>query len=155
MGGSNKNCLWRSGDAEETLLRDKIKESSLSYITSSSVAPSPSETIICDTGASNTYFKPNHKQYLQTCFKIHNGPQASLPDNTTIKASHQGTLLLHPKVKINALIFPKLTNESLLSIGQLCDLNCTATFDKEKWASLKIINLSFKAYEIERMDYGN
>ena len=86
--------------------------------------PSPSETLICDTGASNTYFKPEHKYNLQNFNKLHNGPQASLPDNSTIRASHQGTLLLHPNVEINALIFPKLTNESLLSIGQLCDLNC-------------------------------
>ena len=31
-----------------------------------------------------------------------------------------------------ALIFPNLTNESLISVGQLCDDNCEVVFDKNK-----------------------
>ena len=54
-----------------------------------------------------------------------------LPDNTTIAASAQGELPLHPLVTPKALIYPHLKSESLLSIGQLCDDGCTAVFDKE------------------------
>ena len=87
----------------------------------SSVAPFETQKIICDTGASNTYFKPEHKQFLQNYEKLLRGPQAALPNNEKITATHQGNLILHPSIKLKALIFPKLINESLLFIGQLYD----------------------------------
>ena len=56
--------------------------------------------------------------------------KAALPDGKTIQATYEGNLPLHPNLNIKALIFPKLTNESLLSIGQLCNQGCTALFNK-------------------------
>ena len=67
------------------------------------------------------------------------GPEAALLDNTIIVATHQGKLQLHLDIQVDTLIFPKLTNESLLSIGQLCDLNCKAAFDKYKMKIFKNI----------------
>ena len=42
----------------------------------------------------------------------------------------QGNLSLHHDLHVDALVYPQLTNESLLSIGELCDKGCIALFDK-------------------------
>ena len=127
-----------SGEAEEYVNKcdNHIKTESICHI-ASSAAPIYTTKIICDTGATNTFFKNNHKPYLQNVKKLSNGPTAALPNNTRINASHEGTLNLHPKLKLKTLIFPNLKNESLLSIGQLCDQNCRAIFDKYKMHILK------------------
>ena len=64
--------------------------------------------------------------------KLLNGPKATLPDKTTIEAKGQGILKIHKSLPIPALVYPKLTSESLLSIGQLCDQGCVAVFQKEE-----------------------
>ena len=55
-----------------------------------------------------------------------------LPDGTNTQSSHEAVLNLHPALPPTAQeahTLPSLHN-SLLSIGQLCDSGCTATFDK-------------------------
>jgi hypothetical protein len=64
--------------------------------------------------------------------QLQQGPTAILPNNTKIRASSRGLLPLHNSLKTSALIYPGLTNESLLSIGQLCDQGCVLIFDKHK-----------------------
>ena len=63
--------------------------------------------------------------------RLTNGLLAMSPNKDTITASHEGSLpitkLLSDKAK-EALIYSKLTNESLLSIGQLCDDDSLAIF---------------------------
>ena len=83
-----------------------------------------------DSGATTTYLKEEHSKFFCNLHILQNGPRAVLPDNTTIAASAQGELPLHPLVTPKALIYPHLKSESLLSIGQLCDDGCTAVFDK-------------------------
>ena len=64
-----------------------------------------------------------------------NGPSAILPDTTTIQASTIGQLPLLSCLSCKAqeaCIFPKLKNESLLYVGQLCDNDCTAIFNDGK-----------------------
>ena len=85
-----------------------------------------------DTGASRTYLKSEHEKYLLNTKILTHGPTATLPNNEQIKASTQGILPLHSAVRPTALIYPALQNESLLSIGQLCDHGCIAIFDKNK-----------------------
>ena len=85
-----------------------------------------------DSGATPTYLKKEHAKFLQNLQILQNGPKAVLPNNTTIAASAQGDLPLHPCLTPKALIYPHLKSESLLSIGQLCDDGCTSVFDKEK-----------------------
>ena len=67
------------------------------------------------------------------------GSQAVLPNNERIQASEQGDLNLHPKINLKALVYPKLNNESLLSIGQLCDKGRIAVFSKKSLISSKTI----------------
>ena len=86
-----------------------------------------------DSGATHNYIKKDHNHLLQNTTILHNGPIAYLPDKTTIKADRQGVLPLHPDLSISAKMtysFPNLTNESLISVGQLCDDNCKVIFDK-------------------------
>ena len=97
---------------------------------------STSEIMKANTGVSKTYLKKEHEKYLKNLLKLQNGPEATLPNNTRIKAIAKGILPLHPSLFPKALIYPQLHNESLLSIGQLCDEGCVAIFDK---ATLRIL----------------
>ena len=90
-----------------------------------------------DLGASKTYLQVKHQQYLHDQQVLSNGPQATLPNNSKIRASVQGKLPLNPNVTLQALVYPHLLNESLLSIGQLCDEGCIAIFDKHNLSILK------------------
>ena len=84
-----------------------------------------------DTGASKHFIKNEHKTFLAQIQKLFDGPRAMLPNKNTIKATHKGNLILHNQLSQSsrqAFVYPKLTNESLLSIGQLCDDNCLAIF---------------------------
>ena len=85
------------------------------------------------TGASRHYFKVEDKHISRNIKKTDNPPEMQLPDNTTVTAVEQGALFLHKKLTPQAQstqIIPAITNSSLLSIGQLCDDNCTAVFNK-------------------------
>ena len=58
-----------------------------------------------------------------------------LPNEATIKATHYGNLPFGIKLSqraTNALVFPGLSNESLLSIRKLCDDNCVVIFTKNR-----------------------
>ena len=87
-----------------------------------------------DSGASKHYIKTKHQNNLIHLKPLNNGPIAILPDTTTVQASHQGVCPLHHTLSTKAkkaLVFPHLTNESLISIRQLCDGDCEVTFDKK------------------------
>ena len=72
-------------------IKSRDNTNNIDYIANiTSVAPLVTENIVCDTGASNTYFKPNHTMFLQNYKKLKNGPHAFLPNNHKIKASHEG-----------------------------------------------------------------
>ena len=79
-----------------------------------------------DTGSTCTYLQPKHAHNLTNVRELPNGPQATLPDGSTIQATQQGLLSLTQRLNIPALVFPHLRSESLLSIGQLCDAGCIA-----------------------------
>jgi hypothetical protein len=64
-----------------------------------------------------------------------NGPTVTLPDDTSIPASHSGQLPLHASLSAcaqKAHIFCGITNSSLISLGQLCDDYCVAVLDKQQ-----------------------
>ena len=101
----------------------------------SSLPPNTSHYIKADSGASSHSFCENDKNVLINIKKIHDGPNCKLPDGSLIKPQELGEingLNELSKEGKKAYIHPMLKNTSLLSIGQLCDDGCTATFDKEK-----------------------
>ena len=52
---------------------------------------------------------------------------------------------------MKSLIFPELNNESLLSIGQICDRDCQAIFDKNKMKIMRYGAILAKGYR-DRQD---
>ena len=63
-----------------------------------------------------------------------------LPNGQTIKITKKGLLPIDnnlSKTAKMAYILPQLQNTSLLSIGQLCDDNCLAIFDKRNMYIIK------------------
>ena len=85
-----------------------------------------------DSGASKMYLRPNNINYLIDQKNLVNGPTTALPNNAKLQASTQGIIPLENILKAEALVYPILNNESLLSIGQLCNMSCVAIFDKYK-----------------------
>ena len=86
-----------------------------------------------DSGASKHFFKTDHIKYLKNITKLDNGPNAQLPNNMIVQATHKGQLNLHQNLSSKAskvLIFPHVINKSLLLIGQLWDDNCIVISDK-------------------------
>lgn len=83
-----------------------------------------------DTGSTTTNIKPSHILYLTDISKLNNGPSAMIPNGTKIQAEHLGQLPIQANFSLSSLVFPDLHSESLLSIGQLCDNDCLAIFDR-------------------------
>ena len=99
--------------------------------------PNNEDIMKADSGASRTYLREKHIKYLKYVKLLTNGPKATLPNNTIIQASVQGRLPLHNYLSPISLVYPDLNNESLLSIGQLCDDDCIAIFDKKYLSIIK------------------
>ena len=102
-----------------------------------------------DTGASKNFVRDADASLLHNVHTILNGPIAKLPNNTVIQATRKGYLpfssKLHSSAK-EALIYPDLKNASLLSIGQLCDNNCIAIFDKHLLEVIKDKEVILRGY---------
>ena len=66
-----------------------------------------------------------------------------LPNNETIHSTHDAKLNIPNvnKAAKAATVYPNLTSSSLISIGQLCDDNCTAIFTKENMRVVKDDNI--------------
>ena len=91
---------------------------------------------ILDSGATNHFFTvPTSPAPHPVLVDVHpnpNGVQVLLPNHSTIKSTHKAKLNL-PQLSDQATsthLFPSLASGNLLSVGQLCDAGCTATFTK-------------------------
>ena len=93
--------------------------------------PSTKNIAKLDSGASQHFIKSTQKDLLANIKKLNNGPTIKLPNDDFLQVSHEGNIKLQnlPLAATKAYILPNLTNESLLSVGQLCDHNCTVEFN--------------------------
>ena len=85
-----------------------------------------------DSGASGTYLMETHAKKLHNLQQTTNGPAVGTPTGIRIEPNKNGNLPfdgLSEEAK-QAHVFPELTSASLLSMGQLCDDDCTAIFTK-------------------------
>ena len=92
-----------------------------------STSPAPA---IADTGASAHYLVSTAPCTDKRTASP--GIHVELPNGASLHSSHTATLQLHPSLPPAACeshIFPDFAHSSLLSIGQLCDNGCIATFD--------------------------
>ena len=86
-----------------------------------------------DSGATKHFFRKDYLRFLSNIKCLRNGPTATLPKRHIVQVTHEGTLKIKNNLTpaaLRALIFPNLTNESLVSIGQLCDDGCIVLFTK-------------------------
>ena len=88
----------------------------------------PANTIIADTGATGHYLMVDGPYTNAT--PVSQGIDVLLPSGQKIRSSHTAEISLPglPPTAIQCHIFPDLIARSLLSIGQLCDHGCEATF---------------------------
>ena len=107
-----------------------------------------SSSLIGDSGASKHCLKSVDENILTTSKIIHNGPKALLPDCSLLSPSKDGHLPIGDlsPTATHSLVYPKLTNASLLSIGQLCDDNCLAIFDKKELNIVKDNKIILKGH---------
>ena len=86
-----------------------------------------------DTGATGNYIRNEDALILNHVVDSTTGPHVRLPDNSIIKPTKSGHLPIPvlPQSATEAHVFPSLKSASLLSIGQLCDSNCSALFTKK------------------------
>jgi hypothetical protein len=98
-----------------------------------------SSTIVADTAATSHFFeKPmdlvHTNMPIQNVIPAKHGIKVLLPNNSILTSTHTANLTIPnlPPAAQTVHIFPKLASGSLLSIGQLCDHGCTATFNKDK-----------------------
>ena len=92
-----------------------------------------------DTGATSHYWKQTDRHILKNIKKV-NGPSVQLPNNTVISATEQGDLPLPREFSDNArkaTILPDLKSANLISLGQLCDDNCTILLNKQQMIAVK------------------
>ena len=88
--------------------------------------------LVLDTGATGHFLTPDHAAPHAT--KPTPPIHVKLPNEKVISSTHQTTIPLTgtdhlPRSARQAHIFPHL-GTSLISVGQLCDHDCTATFKK-------------------------
>jgi len=71
------------------------------------------------SGASKNFTREQDMKQLQNTKKIHNGPEAMLPNKEIISPTHSGNLNLSHDLSSTvqqSLVYPNITNKSLLSI---------------------------------------
>ena len=66
--------------------------------------------------------------------KVKHGIKVVLPNNNIMQSTHESLkdIPTIPEAARRTHIFSHLASGSLLSIGQLCDAECSALFDKNK-----------------------
>ena len=97
-----------------------------------------------DSNVTKYFFKKEHIHFLKDIKILQNGPIAHLPNGTSIKTTYEGTIDFGPNISTGSskvLVFPSLTNESLVSIGQLCDDRCIVFFTKNNAFITKDVKL--------------
>ena len=86
-----------------------------------------------NSGTSKHFVKENEKDVLSS-MREDNCMSVVLPNKMELNSNIVGTLPLSSTLTsqaVQANILPGMTNNSLLSIGQLCDDNCIALFHKK------------------------
>ena len=129
MGGSNKNDI-KSNDTS-----NNVTPYSLNTLPSSIL---PCSKLVVDTGASHHFLQQSDLIHCALPIdEVKPNPQGInvlLPNKATMRSTHTASINIPglPKHARIAHIFPQLASGSLLSVGQLCDEGCTATFNKNK-----------------------
>jgi len=140
-GGSNKNRRRNNGGGDDntsnnnnnepTALPTTVRSPYSLYVPTSDV---PTTTAIIDSGATSNYC--HFDSTTTPCFDVKptkNPIVVRLPDNRTITSTHEGYLRLpHLSKEARKTHLFHNMQAPLISVGQLCDSGCIATFDQDK-----------------------
>ena len=91
------------------------------------------------------YWKPQDVDTL-TNLQSYSGPSVILPDDDKLQPSQQGTIPILYKLSAaaqQATVLTNLRSSSLISLGQICDDNCTILLDNKKLVAAKTKNVTF------------
>ena len=102
------------------------------------IPPSSHKFTILDSGCTGHYFPPNYPITDATPTVASECLNVTLPDSSKITSTHVAHIPIPtlPPQATKTYIFPGL-QFALLSVGQLCDCNCTVHFSKQ---TVKIFN---------------
>ena len=91
-----------------------------------------STPVILDTGATHHFYTESSAPQLSNMHLTPNGIRVLLPNNNVIKSKYKASLNIpnFPTPAQAVHLFSTLASNNLLSIGQLCDHGCRATFDR-------------------------
>ena len=92
-----------------------------------------------DSAASSHYWRDQDKTVLNN-IKNCIGPSVLLPNNELISSTSRGQLPLSSELSNaakTAMILPKLTSSSFISLGQLCDDDCAILLNKKTLLAIK------------------
>ena len=141
MGGSTYYCEtvseWQKYTGEDLkYYSSKLEHNYLS------TSVSNNNVIIAkgDSGATSHYITIDDAKKNLSNIKPYNGPPVTLPDSGEISPTHEGQLPLLDKLSNQAkraTALPALKSSSLVSLGQLCDDDCTVILDTNKLLALK------------------
>ena len=95
-----------------------------------------------DSAASKKYWGEEDIQFLSD-IKPYSSPSVTLPDRYMLKPSQKGKLQSSQlsSEATDATVLPELKSSSLISLGKICDNNCTIILDKENLVALKPSNI--------------
>ena len=105
----------------------------------------PTQTIVAkgDSAASKNYWREEDIKILSNV-QPYSGQSVILPDGDLLAPSQKGLLPLSNEFSNEAkeaTVLKALKSSSLVSLGQICDDNCTIILDKEKLVALKSPNV--------------
>ena len=98
-------------------------------------APPTTTSMKADTGATGHFIAYNRTNLpLNPVSPVNPAIKVILPNGATMESTHTTTLPIPslPSQATTAHAFPTLASGSLLSVGKLCDQNCTAVFTKKQ-----------------------
>jgi hypothetical protein len=129
MGESQwgRDAVWQPGAASEKYKHIKHYNHCLPY---TGYTPNLKHTAIVDSGCTGHYLKVaapvTNKKLAVTPIHV------TLPDGASMQSTHTCEFLLPqlPIAATKAHIIPGLTTSSLLSVGQLVNVNCSVKFDR-------------------------
>ena len=93
-----------------------------------------------DSGATSHYIRLEDTSSCLKNVESYEGPEVMLPDAGTIAPTLKGQLSLSNKFSKQAqtaTALPALKSFSIVSLGHLCDDNCTVILDKHKLLAIK------------------
>ena len=93
-----------------------------------------------DSGATKHFLTKNDGNKLEIIKNLQSAQNVLLPDNLIVQLTKDGILPLNNSLRettCEALIFPNITNSSLIFVGQLCDDKCLVLFTKNNFFVMK------------------